>query len=163
MTTVIIGVGNEYRHDDAAGILAAQQLRALAPAQVTVAESDGEPTGLLDLWDGADLAVVIDAVDSHGEPGRIYRLGLHHPAVASGAATSSHGVPLGDAVALARALDRMPARLLLYGVQISDVSAGAGLSAPVADAVRRVVAEIADLLGFHRPGDAKVPNLRETS
>lgn len=150
MKIVIIGVGNEYRHDDGAGLAAVQRLQALAPAGVTFAESDGEPTALLDAWDGADLAVVVDGVDGHSAPGRVYRLGLHHPAATARTAASSHGVPLGDAVALARALGRMPRRLLLYGVQVGDVSPGLGLSTPVAAAVDQVVAEIADLLESQR-------------
>src|SRR4051794_5163482 len=75
MKTVVIGVGNEYRHDDAAGLAAVEQLRRLDPPGVEFADSDGEPTSLIELWSGADLAVVVDGVAPSGEPGRIYRLG----------------------------------------------------------------------------------------
>lgn len=146
MKTVIIGIGNEYRHDDAAGIIAVHRLRALDPPGVEFADSDGEPTSLIDLWSGADLAVVVDGVSADGEAGRVYRIGLHHPAAERRGTASSHQVSLGDAVALARALGRMPHRLLLYGIQVADVSPGLGLSAPVEKAIAAVVAEIADLL-----------------
>lgn len=150
MKTVIIGIGNEYRHDDAAGTVALDRLRALDPPGVTFADSDGEPTSLIDLWSGADLAVIIDGVAADGEPGRVYRLGLHHPATDRRGGASSHRVPLGDAVALARALGRLPRRLLLFGIQVGDISPGLGLTEPVARAIDTVVAEIADLVDLQR-------------
>lgn len=152
MKTVVIGVGNEYRHDDGAGFAAVARLRALEPPGVVLAESDGEPTSLLDLWFGADLAIVIDGVRADGPPGRIFRLGLHHPSAVRPGAANTHGGSLGDAVALARALDRMPRRLLLFGIQVADVSPGLGLSAPVARAVDAVVDEIVALLDHHPSG-----------
>jgi hydrogenase maturation protease len=50
------------------------------------------------------------------------------------------GVP--EAVELARALDRLPARLVLVGVELADVTAGAGLTEAVARAVDRAAAEV---------------------
>ena len=58
-----------------------------------------------------------------------------------------HGIALGDAVALARALDQLPQRLLLYAVEVVNTDFGIGLSAEVAPVVRIVADEIADLLG----------------
>lgn len=145
MRIVIIGIGNEYRHDDAAGIAAVQRLRDLDLPGVEFAVSDGEPTSLMELWTDADLAVIVDGVAAHDEPGRVYRIGLHHPVAERRGTPSSHRVSLGDAVALARALGRMPRRLLLYGIQVAHVSPGLGLTAAVDQAIGTVVAEIAGL------------------
>ena len=50
---VVIGVGNEMRGDDAAGILAARLLRGqLDPGAAVVLEQPGEALGLLDQWEG---------------------------------------------------------------------------------------------------------------
>lgn len=146
MTTVIIGVGTEYRRDDAVGIVAIRRLRALHRPGVVCAESDGEPTSLIDLWDQADLAIVVDGVRGPGEPGHLYRISLHHPAATGRGGGGTHAASLGDAVALGRALRRMPRRLLLYGVQVADVSPGQGLTPCVEAAVGTVVAEIAEML-----------------
>jgi hydrogenase maturation protease len=154
MSTVIIGIGNEYRRDDAAGIVAVRRLRLLEAPGVRMEDSDGEPTSLIDLWSDSDLAIVIDAVAANGEPGRVYRMGLHHPAADRRGTPSSHRVSLGDAVALARALDRLPPRLLLYGIEVAEAGPGLGLSAPVARSVAAVSAEIADLVGL-RPSVAR--------
>jgi len=146
MRTVVIGIGNEYRHDDAAGIAVVQRLRALAPPGVELADTDGEATALIELWSGADLAIVVDAVAGTAEPGHVYRLGLPQRAAASHGPSASHQASLGDAVALARALDRMPHRLVLFGIQVAHTGPGLGLSVAVGHAVGAVTAEITGIL-----------------
>ncbi|HLY81764.1 MAG TPA: hydrogenase maturation protease, partial [Acidimicrobiales bacterium] len=123
---VVIGVGNPFRRDDGAGPEVARRVRAATPSWVDVVEHDGEPAGLLDVWEGADLAVVVDAVRSHARsPGYVHRV-LVEATTGAGAQSgvSSHAGGPGNAVALARALDRMPARLVLYGIEGDTFSAG---------------------------------------
>jgi len=99
----------------------------------------------MELWDGADLAILVDAIlvdavrTGPARPGRIHRLSV--PAAGCGAA-STHGPGLGEAVELARVLDRLPARLVLYAVEVTDVGHGRGLSLPVAAASRRLAERI---------------------
>jgi hydrogenase maturation protease len=147
---VIIGVGNELRHDDAVGPVVVQRLRDHPDAMpagddgdVVLATSDGEAAALLDLWDGADLAVVVDAVCAQPpHPGRVHRLTVHRPPGERARAASSHGMDLGDAVELGRALDRLPHRLVLYAIEAADVTTGLGLSPAVAASAGRVADEI---------------------
>jgi hydrogenase maturation protease len=143
---VVIGVGNDYRGDDAAGLEVARRVQASAPAGVKVVERDGEAAGLIDAWDGADLAVVVDAVHSHtAEPGHVHRVevdGAHGPPPPR--AVSSHDSGPGDAVALARALKRLPARLVLYGIEGAAFSPGVGLSPQVEGSVAHVAARVMD-------------------
>jgi len=143
---VVIGVGNPYRRDDGVGPAVVDRLRRRAPAGVRLEESDGEPSQLLELWSGADLAIVVDAVRTvDGRPGRIDRLQLGGTTPV-GSATSSHRVDLGDAVALARAVDRMPVTLVMYGVEVDDVSFGPGLTPPVEAAAEEIAVAILDRL-----------------
>lgn len=150
--TVVIGIGNPYRRDDGVGPELVRRLRRRGLPGVRLAESDGEPTRLLDLWAGADLAVVVDAVrTAFPRPGVIHRRSLRHPTMHSLGTASSHGVDLGDAVALAAALDRLPATLLLYAVEAADTSLGLGLSPQVQAVLEDLVDEIADEVST-RPG-----------
>jgi hydrogenase maturation protease len=145
MSTVrVIGVGNPYRRDDGAGPAVIAGLRHRCPSTVELAECDGEPTRLLDLWSGADLAVVVDAVRSGASPGTIHRRSLSHPSLGQAGGATSHAVDLGDAVALAAALDRLPARMLLYLVEAGDTSTGVGLTPAVDAAVAELIEEIAE-------------------
>jgi hydrogenase maturation protease len=138
---VVIGVGNPYRRDDAVGLIVAD---AVARRGVHAVQSDGEPAGLLLAWEGADLAVIVDAVVCEpATPGRIHRTPAL-PAMHGGMSSHSLGIPA--AVALATALDRMPRRLVVYAVEAADVGLGVGLSDPVSHAVPWLVDHVlADL------------------
>jgi hydrogenase maturation protease len=144
---VVIGVGNPFRGDDGAGIEAARALRGILSDEVEVVEHDGEPAALIDVWEGATIAYVIDAVRSDDAPGTVHRLeldgdgGLVIPG--SPRRDSSHALGLGDAVELARVLDRLPRRLVLVGITGESFELGEGLSMPVQDAIGKVAADVA--------------------
>jgi hydrogenase maturation protease len=139
---IVIGVGHPYRRDDGVGPRVIELLRALGLPDDVLAVSLGETTELMDLWDGADLAVLVDAVRSDaGHPGRVHRLAMFDPPAERSRA--AHGLDLGEAVELARVLGRLPGRLVFYAVEVDDVAYGTGLSAPVAAAAQRVAHEIA--------------------
>lgn len=145
--TIVIGIGNMYRRDDGFGPTVAALLTGSLPG-VEVVETDGEATRLLELWAGAKLAIVVDAVRVAGAtPGRIHRLDTSDIAGGVPGAAHSHAVRLGDVVELARALDRLPERLLIFAVEVTDTGYGLGLSAAVAGATTTVANEIARLLG----------------
>jgi hydrogenase maturation protease len=93
---VVIGVGNPWRRDDGAGPAVATALRPqLARSHpdagcgrasvvrdggedrsVEVIELDGEAARLVDAWDGADVAVVVDAVRTGALPGTVHRIDI---------------------------------------------------------------------------------------
>ncbi|MFD0259146.1 hydrogenase maturation protease [Kitasatospora indigofera] len=146
---IVIGVGNEYRRDDGVGWavvgrLAEQARTRPLPGRTSLVVCDGDPARLISHWDGADLAIVVDAAHTHpGQPGRVHRLVMEDGRIAAAdRATSSHGLGLGDAVELARELDRLPRRLVVYAVEGADCSPGTGLSAPVELAAARLAAQI---------------------
>ncbi|MBH0194702.1 MAG: hydrogenase maturation protease [Nitrospira sp.] len=72
----IIGIGNLFRGDDAVGLLAARRLRQRLDSSVEVLEAEGDGLALLDLMEGADQVMLIDAVKSGGHPGTTVRLDL---------------------------------------------------------------------------------------
>jgi hydrogenase maturation protease len=138
---IVIGVGNPYRRDDGLGPYVIDRLRELGLPDSVLAVSRGETTELMDLWDGADLAIVIDAVRSEPcHPGRIHRLTVFDPP--GERSRAAHGLDLGDAVELARVLGRLPTRLVLFAVEVSDTGYGVGPSSAVAEAAERVAEEI---------------------
>jgi hydrogenase maturation protease len=146
---VVIGVGNAYRGDDAVGLAVAERVRDAVPDDVVVLECEQEPTRLVDAWDGADVAVVVDACAGDDAPGTVHRFDADDgPLPAHVFRSSTHAFGVGDAVELSRALGRLPARLVVYGIGGASFAAGAGLSGPVESAVDGVVAAIArDLEG----------------
>jgi hydrogenase maturation protease len=131
---VVIGIGNPMRHDDAAGLQTAQRLRTRAEGtQIAVYEHEGETLALLEIWEGADAVVLVDAIRSGAPPGTIHRIDASSapiPARLRGS-SSTHAVGVGEVIELARALDRLPAQIVLFGVEGRSFEAGSGLSAEV--------------------------------
>lgn len=136
---VVIGVGNPYRGDDAVGLAVAARLRDRVPARVEVLECEQEPSRLLDAWEGADVALVVDAA-AGGAPGSVHRFdAIRERVPARVFRSSTHAFGVGEAIELGRALGRLPRSLVLYGVDGASFAAGEGLSRPVAGAVDLVV------------------------
>jgi hydrogenase maturation protease len=136
----VIGVGNPYRGDDAAGLAAAARLEALVPGGVAVLPCEQEPTRIIDAWRGSAGAVVVDAVASGAEPGTLHRIDAsREPVPARVFRSSTHAFGVGEAIELARALGRLPERLVVYGVEGATFSAGVGLTPAVDEAVDEVV------------------------
>lgn len=140
---VVIGVGNPFRRDDGVGPAVAERLRAQRLPGVRLAVSDGDAAGLIELWDGARLAVVVDALWAEpATPGKIHRVSVLEPPRWTAGEASSHAMDFGEAVELARVLGRLPRRLVLFAVEAVDLGFGAGLSPAVAAAAGRVAAKI---------------------
>ena len=142
---VIIGVGNEYRSDDAAGIAVARRLRALFSTGVTILEESGEGTALMEAWQGAAWVMLVDAVRSGASPGTIHRLDARAAPLPMGFFHySTHAFSVAEAVELARSLDELPAHLVVYGIEGANFAAGVELSPAVEQAVEVVVERIAE-------------------
>jgi len=146
MSLLVIGAGNDLRRDDGVGLAIARRLHA---AGLAVREARGDLSALSDLWAGSERVIVVDAVRSGAPPGTVHRfdaVAAPLPAVFSQA--SSHAIGVAEAVELARALDRLPVSLVVYGIEGADFSAGEGLSPVVAlaveNATQRISAEIRD-------------------
>ena len=137
---LVIGVGNPYRRDDAAGRIAVRRLRPRVPGAVGTLEHDGEGAALMEAWREAELVILIDAVASRAPPGTVHRFDVRAgPLPAALVRDSTHAVGVPEAVELARALGRLPRRLIVYGIEGRAFDAGEGLSPEVERAVDGVV------------------------
>jgi hydrogenase maturation protease len=143
LNILVIGIGNRFRGDDAAGPCVADRLRTETIAGAEIIESSGEAAELMEMWLKADHVFVIDAVSSGAPVGTIHRFEAHRKALPSPSfQTSTHSFGLAEGVELARTLGRLPRRLIVYGIESSDFGHGSALSAPVAGALNEVAARI---------------------
>jgi hydrogenase maturation protease len=134
----VIGIGNRWRSDDAAGLEVVACLRGSLPEEVELLEREGEPTSLIDAWSGAGAVWVADAVSSGAPPGTLHRLDAAERELPSEVfRTSTHHFGLAEAVELARAVGSLPPRLVVFGIEAGRLELGDTLTAEVADAVRR--------------------------
>lgn len=144
----MIGIGNTFRCDDGVGLLVARRLREQG---LDARELTGEPISLLDAWQGFQSVVVIDAVQvqSGGQAGAVHRI----DAVADGipvdlcSASSTHLFGLSEAVELARQLEQLPARVIVYGIEGVCFDSGSEISAEVQAAMEQVVTAVLDEVG----------------
>ncbi len=140
---LIIGIGNEYRRDDAAGLIVARRLKAQSLAHATVLEQSGEGAALMETWKNAGAVILIDAVHSGAAPGAIFRFEAHSESIpAKFFNYSTHAFSVAEAIKLAKALHQLPAHLRVYGIEGKNFGAGIGLSMEVEKAAGEVVESI---------------------
>jgi len=138
--TLIIGLGNEYRRDDAVGLVVARRVKEAAPEHVRVLEESGEGAALIESWKDADAVILIDAVHSGAGPGILHRLDAHaQPMPTRFFHYSTHAFSVAEAIELARALGQLPPCLIVYGIEGKTFEAGLGLSPEVEKAAQKVV------------------------
>ena len=145
---VLIGVGNRFRSDDAAGLEVARRLRATRPPGIRIVEDEGEPASLIRAFELMKEVLIIDAVSAGGKPGDLHHFdATHEPLPAETFRSSSHALGVGDAIELARELNRLPHRLAVYGIEGESFETGEGLSPAVEATVNALVAELHHELG----------------
>ena len=146
--TVVIGVGNRWRRDDAAGLVVIDALRGRVVDSVQLVESDGEPTRLLDAFELARKVVMVDAVVTGAAPGTIHRFTDEELPDQMGIGQSSHLVQLVETIELGKLLGRLPSGLVVVGIEATDFENGEGMTEPVATAIPAAVeAVVAELAG----------------
>ncbi len=144
MSILLIGIGNEYRSDDGAGLAAIRALKARELPDTRVIESPSDGAELMELWKTAARVILIDAVSSGAESGTIYRFDAHaQPMPACLSFLSTHAFGLAGAIELARVLDQLPSCLVVYAIEGQNFSTGTGLSREVEQAVQKVVEKVA--------------------
>jgi hydrogenase maturation protease len=148
MKAVVIGWGCRDRGDDAVGLLVARRLREIAPEGVTVTEHEGDGVALVGLWEGARFVILVDAVRSGAPPGTVRRFEADEKPLPSEVAfgVSTHGVGLAEVIELARSLERLPKRLIVYGVEGARFEPGAEPTRELTQAIEQVVQSVLEEL-----------------
>lgn len=123
----VIGIGSPFG-DDAVGFVAIEKLREetdLLPPNTELFALDRPGSTLIPILEKSRAIVLIDAMQSGQSPGTVQRLQLidllaeaNHP--------STHSLGVAETLAIAKALDVLPKKLLIYGIEVgeSDVTEG---------------------------------------
>ena len=140
---LIIGIGNEYRHDDAVGLVVARALKNRSLSGATILESTGGGTDLIEAWANADRVILIDAVVSKAAPGTLHQIDVSdQPLPIDFFRHSTHAFGVAGAVELARTLNCLPPHLLFFGIEGKEFATGIGLSPEVKHAVPLAIAGV---------------------
>jgi hydrogenase maturation protease len=145
MRTLVLGLGNELAGDDAAGVLVARAVLVDLDGVADVVESSASGLALIEILAGYERAIVVDSiVTGRNPPGTITEMGLAE--VGSVVAPSVHQAGLPELAAVASRLGLgFPSRTVVFAVEVDDpYTLGAGLTAPVAEAVDELARRVRD-------------------
>jgi hydrogenase maturation protease len=140
---LVLGLGNDILGDDAVGLLAARRLRVLLPETVDVVESGGDGLDLLDVLEGYDRAILLDAIlTGKHPPGTILEFSAED--LKKDDAPSPHYAGLPTVIQLAESLGiRFPMIFLIVAVEVENpYEVVEGLSRPVETALPAIVERV---------------------
>ncbi len=146
--TVVVGLGNSIRGDDAVGLLAVRRLSRRERPGVRFAESEESNINLLEALAGADRLLLLDTISTAGgRPGTVHRLDigdLRGP----GEPYATHQLGVARVLDLGRSLGLpMPAAATVLALEIAPSDDfGLGLSPAGRAGLERLAAEAAAAL-----------------
>ena len=152
MKIVIIGIGQHLRGDDGAGqaaveawIKAYPQTAANNNLRVEMEELPG--ISLISLLDGAQAAIIVDAINSHRQAGEIHLLSVDQIGSFPSGSGSVHGIGVAEAIALGKELEpeAMPDEINIIGIEVENIEMGDSLSR----AVKRALPGTVELIEEH--------------
>ena len=144
ISILLVGIGQSLRGDDAAGLEAvrlwqASYLENTPEVQVEFCELPG--LDLLNLLAGPSTAILVDAVVSGAAPGTVHILDREQLAAFLPGSNSAHGWGVAETLKIGSLVDpqALPGKIILIGIEASQMELGAGLSRDVKNALGEVV------------------------
>lgn len=153
---VVIGVWNMLLSDEGVGIHVVNKLKnAHLPSSVDVYDCGTNGIAVLEAMDGAEKAIIIDAVSSGKEPGTVLLYTIEDLVKKEDGLlklVSLHQFDLIATLRLAKLTDayRMPSKVIIIGVEAKSLECSLKLSAEVRKAIPKVIETITheiDVLG----------------
>ncbi len=158
MRVTVIGVGQTLRADDAAGMEAVRRWERVHPEtaardDVTVQYRELPGLGLLELLEGFDAAVIVDAIQSTAVEGTVHRLRPDELESFGHGAKLAHGWGVAETLKLDEQVNlrRQGRRIRLVGIAAEHMELGMPMCEQVRGAMtaasEAIDEEVRDLLG----------------
>lgn len=150
MKLLIIGIGQSLRNDDGAGLAAVCHWQKSFPnsssnPSLTVDQAELPGLNLLNLIEGFDAAILVDAVQSDASPGTIHQLRESDLLGFSEGYQTAHGWGIAETLQIGRQLGlKLPEHILFIGIEGEDFSPGNTLSPSILSALDRAAQVIED-------------------
>jgi hydrogenase maturation protease len=141
--TLILGLGNILLQDEGVGVRVVEAMRDVpTPPGVDLLDGGTAGLSLLELMEGYDRVIVVDAVEAGAEPGAIFKFRPEDlAAMPNVQLTSFHQVGLMDVLQLAESMGQRP-EVVIIGVQPASLNWGTDLTPQLKDAVPRVIESV---------------------
>ena len=140
--TVVVGLGNTILSDDGVGIYISREIKKkLSWPDIFVDEASTGGLELLEYITGFQKAVIIDAVSTgKNPPGTVIFLTAED--LPGGSSLTRHQVSLSQAIELGRNIGMdLPSEILIFGVEVNDVTTFSEKCTPEVDRAIPVAAE----------------------
>ncbi|MBN1683605.1 hydrogenase maturation protease [Candidatus Bathyarchaeota archaeon] len=141
MRGLVIGIGNILRTDDGVGLHTLKKIKKILPDFDTVDVGLGS-IEILDHIQGYDLIFIIDAIETGGKPGTVYKIDLSKNQVPP-EINYSHGIDIVTTLKLGQLfVDKLP-KIILLAVEAEDVlTFSEELTPKVKKAIKEIIKEI---------------------
>jgi hydrogenase maturation protease len=143
---VVIGVGNLLLQDEGIGVHVVQALQGIdLPPDVRLIDGGTSPD-LIAYTRAGEKMIIIDAAQTGGEPGTVYRFLPEDLAESKAALTSAHEMGVVENLRVMSLTGNRPAETIIIGIEPAEMGWGMELSEPlhrkVPDIVNIVLKEI---------------------
>jgi hydrogenase maturation protease len=148
LKTLVLGLGNPILRDDRIGLRVIEELKGFFfDSDVTLQTSTLAGMDLLECLIGFDRAIIVDAIQTGGEPGTVYRLSPQD-FIARHAFPHLHNIDFFQTLMLGRGLiPDLPDDVVIIGVEVKDVSNfGEDLTPEIERSVPLAVGQILQIL-----------------
>ena len=150
MKVLVLGIGNPIRADDGVGIHITEALKQEMVRDTIDIKNGISGLDILGAITGYDRIIVVDALQSGGEPGTIYRLSLEDLGFKKTLHTfSTHDMDFLATIELGKSIfaGRMPKEIIIIAVEADDITTVSELCTPeVEKAIPNAVTVIKGLL-----------------
>ncbi len=137
--SVVVGIGNPYRGDDAVGWAVIDGLKKKTQT-IQLVKSQGDIAELIDIFSSYRVVILVDACQMNAPVGTWQRIDAHKQKIVEiSPLTSTHGLSVTQAIALAKNISVLPPTLVLYVINGKNFSMNDGLSPAVAKSVEEVI------------------------
>ena len=140
---LVIGIGNPFRGDDGAGWAVIDALEGKVHTGVKLSKLRGDIAELMDVFANHSTIYLVDACRTDTLPGSWQRIDAKSQFILlDNTQTSTHGLSISQAIALAKILNQLPPKLIIYAITGAHYNVSATLSAPVAQSISIVAQNI---------------------
>jgi len=156
MKTIVIGLGNPILTDDGVGVKVAYEVAARLegkiPTNLTITEASVGGLRLMELLEGYDRAIIIDAIQTHNghQPGEILKMDLDDLRSISPTqhSASAHDTSLITALDAGKLLGmKLPEEVAIFAVEVVNILDFCEQATPdVAKAIPKVVEMVLEIL-----------------
>jgi hydrogenase maturation protease len=131
----VVGVGNPDCGDDSVGPLIIQKLEQDGLNEIRLIKVSGETAGLIEIFAENKIVILVDAIASANQPGTIHRFDATGNPLPSEMFSnySTHSMGVNEAIEMARALENLPERIIVYGIEGVSFDPGESMCPEVRD------------------------------